>query len=208
MASSTTAPPDPDCASLTDPLPGWIPLFDAHMAGFAADSDLNRRRKDILLHVHGLAGMSPGLFTLTVPTGGSKTRLAMEDWAAALVVTTNVRLFESLFAARPARCRKLHNIAGSVIVLDEAQGLPRRLLMPTLRMIEVLATHYGCSEVLCTATQPAFDRRQLKQGGLPLEGRELAPDPQGLAQKLRRARIARVGQMGDAALIRALADRP
>lgn len=264
--------PDRDWPSLAELLPGWIRRFDAHMAGFAADSDLNRMRKDVLSHVRGLVGMSPGLFTLTVPTGGgktlasmgfaldhaarhghrriiyaipytsiidqtatifrdlfgdgvlehhaaiedersgqegrSKTRLAMEDWAAPLVVTTNVQLFESLFAARPSRCRKLHNIAGSVIVLDEAQCLPRKLLMPTLRMIEVLATHYGCSVVLCTATQPAFDSRQLKQGGLLLDGRELAPDPQGLAQKLRRARIARVGQMDDAALIVALSDRP
>ena len=109
-----------------------------------------------------------------------KLKLAMEDWAAPLVVTTNVQLFESLFAARPARARKLHNIAGSIIILDEAQTLPRRLLLPTLRMLDELCRNYGCSVVLCTATQPAFDSANLA-GGVKLAGRELAPDPGGLA---------------------------
>ena len=142
-----------------------------------------------------------------------KLRLAMEDWAAPIVVTTNVQLFESLFSARPSRCRKLHNIAGSIIVLDEAQCLPRKLLMPVLRIIETLAAHYSCTILFCTATQPAFDSRLLKQGGLALEGRELAPDPldtspNALSHRLRRARIVMGGEMDDPALIRAPARYP
>lgn len=264
--------PDRDWPALADLLPEWRGAFDAHMAGFDRSGPINRLRADILAHVRKGAAMAPGLFTLTVPTGGGKTlaslgfalnhaarhghrriifaipytsiidqtaaifrglfgdavlehhsaidderadperkdklRLAMEDWAAPLVVTTNVQFFESLFAARPSRCRKLHNIAGSVIVLDEAQALPRKLLMPALRMIDTLCAHYGCSVILCTATQPAFDSRQLKQGGLPLEGRELAPDPMRLARELRRARIVQGGEMDDDALIEALRDTP
>lgn len=264
---------DRDWPGLQGLVPDLRQRFDAHMARFDTASDLNALRSQILAHVRGKAAMPPGLFTLSVPTGGGKTlaslgfaldhaamhghrrivyaipytsiidqtaevfrevlgegvvlehhsaietenggemsrekvRLAMEDWAAPVVVTTNVQLFESLFAARPSRCRKLHNIAGSVIVLDEAQCLPRQLLIPTLAMIDVLATHYGCTVVLCTATQPAFDSGQLKDGGLSLAGRELAPDPEALARKLKRVEIVQCGEMDDLALLAALRSTP
>lgn len=265
---------DRDWPALADILTGLREAFDRTMSGFKPN-DLNSLRTDILAHVRAGAALPPGLFTLTVPTGGGKTlasmgfaldhaarhghrrivyaipytsiidqtaatfrdlfrdlgdvvlehhssidaehpgqqgrdklRLAMEDWAAPIVVTTTVQLFESLFAARPSRCRKLHNIAGSIIILDEAQSLPRPLLMPVLRMLDALAAHYGCTIVLCTATQPAFDSAQLKQGGLPLAGRELAPDPEGLARRLRRTRILDGGEMEDEALIAALRKTP
>lgn len=137
-----------------------------------------------------------------------KLRLAMEDWAAPVVVTTNVQLFESLFAARPSRCRKLHNIAGSIIILDEAQTLPLKFLIPCVRVIEELCETYGCSVVLCTATQPALDARHFSDAkhplALKLEGRELAPDPPRLAAALKRCRIGRVGPMNNDDLVDAL----
>jgi len=90
-----------------------------------------------------------------------------------------------------------------VIVLDEAQTLPRHLLLPIMRAIEELAANYGCTIVLCTATQPALGARK-GFPGLPLDGRELAPDPAGLARELRRTRLDFAGPMDNAALVDAL----
>lgn len=101
--------------------------------------------------------------------------LASENWDAPVIVTTTVRLFqETLFGTRTAQLRRLHNVTGSVIVLDEAQNLPSHLLQPTLDALSFLVKYAGCSVVLCTATQPALD----EQLGFPAlkDIRDLVPD--------------------------------
>ena len=84
-------------------------------------------------------------------------QLASENWDKPIVVTTNVQFFESLFSNKSSKCRKLHNMANSVIIFDEAQMLPNDYLKPCLTAIEELVINYKVSAVLCTATQPALD---------------------------------------------------
>jgi CRISPR-associated endonuclease/helicase Cas3 len=115
-------------------------------------------------------------------------RLASENWDAPIVVTTNVQLFESLFASTPSQCRKLHNIARSIIVLDEAQTLPAGFLTPIMEIMRELVATYGCSIVLSTATQPALNQRPALPGGLE-RVREIVRDPAALADRLRRVSV-------------------
>jgi CRISPR-associated endonuclease/helicase Cas3 len=270
---------DPEKSGWRDPGPPLEVLAEAlegHLAGLQRPGRINELRAEILASCRERAALTPGLFTLTVPTGGGKTlssmafaldhahrhglrrvvyvipytsiieqnarvfrdvfpegaviehhstfdprnafgeadnagesdaarrhRLACENWDAPVVVTTNVQFFESLFAARPSRCRKLHNLAGSVIILDEAQMLPVEFLDPSLRALEELTVNYGCSVVLCTATQPALRREDFTAGrrggvhGLPgLDAeRELAPDPGRLHDAFRRTELRDLGEL-------------
>ena len=134
-----------------------------------------------------------------------KLRLASENWDAPIVVTTAVQFFESLFADRSSRCRKLHNIAGSVIILDEAQMLPLNLLLPIMQAIKELAQNYHCSVVMCTATQPAVQAENGFYRGFE-NVREIAPKPTALFDKLRRTTVQHIGTQTDADLLAKLAE--
>lgn len=123
-----------------------------------------------------------------------KSRLATENWDAPLVITTSVQFFESLFAAKPSRCRKLHNIVNSVVILDEAQLVPVDYLSPILETMQLLVDHYNVTIVISTATQPAFGERKVdekKFNGLR-EIKEITGDikeVKGLYDRLKRVHV-------------------
>jgi CRISPR-associated endonuclease/helicase Cas3 len=105
-----------------------------------------------------------------------------------VVVTTNVQFFESLFSNQPGRCRKVHTVARSVVVLDECQSLPPGLVAPTCGMLKQLTTQLGCTVVLCTATQPAFDHDALKPADQIGAG-EIIPADLNLFDRLKRVTV-------------------
>jgi len=233
------------------------PMFERYMAeksAMAPDTPVNRVRAEVLAVCRTKSADSPGLFTLSVPTGGGKTlsslafalkhamvhakrriiyvipytsiieqtadqfraifgdsvlehhsnldvddparentrsRLACENWDAPIVVTTSVQFFESFFASRTSRCRKLHNVANSVVVLDEVQLLPPDFLNPILELVKELNLNYGVSFVLSTATQPALGPHKGTDwnfSGLP-GLREIIPDPLILHDRLKRTSV-------------------
>lgn len=223
---------------------------------FTCDTPVNQLRADVLALCGAAAERRPGLFSLTVPTGGGKTLsslafalaharkwglrrvivvipytsiieqtarvfktalgsrnvvehhsaldelhvseesgenetrrcLATENWDAPLIVTTSVQFFETLFSNNPSRCRKLHRVARSVVVVDEAQTLPTRFLLCLLDGMRELTRSYGCSLVLSTATQPALVRRDALPEGLE-DVHEIIQDRDGLGQLLDRVEL-------------------
>ncbi|WP_017559346.1 CRISPR-associated helicase/endonuclease Cas3 [Nocardiopsis baichengensis] len=115
--------------------------------------------------------------------GNRWAKLASENWDAPFVVTTTVRLFESLFSHKPEAMRRLHRLAGSVLVLDEVQALPDRLLVPILSMLRTLTEHFGVTVLLASATQPAFFDLSPFQD---VPARDVIEDPAPLYRRLAR----------------------
>lgn len=248
--------------------------FETHMQKInsgAKESLINRERKNIFEQCVQAGSLPPGIFSLTVPTGGGKTlssmafalehlkknnfkrifyvipytsiieqnadvfrnvfgwqnvlehhsnfdpatvdtgdldtgkeslRLATENWDMPIVVTTNVQFFDSLYSNKRSRCRKLHSLAKSVIILDEAQMLPTGYLLPCLAALSELVHNYGSTVVICTATQP-------KLGDLldeKVRPREIMQSPDKLYERFKRVRVTNLGPISDADLSSRLND--
>jgi CRISPR-associated endonuclease/helicase Cas3 len=141
---------------------------------------------EVVFEHHSLAEPPGGADGDEAQSSGASRRA--ENWAAPVIVTTSVQFYESLFSNRPGQCRKLHNIARSVVILDECQTLPPGLVAPTCAMLEQVARLAGCSIVLCTATQPAWSKRSDLPEGLS-DVRPIVSPELRLFERLRRVRV-------------------
>lgn len=225
-------------------------LLDNDLSAYTDRSGINGTRADILDWCRKAANLPQGIYSLTVPTGGGKTkssvsfaiehcirhelkriiyvipytsiisqnagvfrgifgvdnvlehhsnlepehenarnRLLCENWDAPIVVTTNIQFFESFYSSRSSSCRKLHNVADSVIIFDEAQMLPSEFLKPCLEIISELVDNYGCTAVLCTATQPTLNKERFLKDSALKNVTEIIPEPETLYQSLKRVEI-------------------
>lgn len=134
-----------------------------------------------------------------------RQRLAAENWDAPVVVTTAVQFFESLYANRPSQCRKLHNIANSVVIFDEAQMLPACHLRPCVGAIANLTRYFHTTTVLCTATQPVLG--DLVAEFCPdLHIREICPESGAVYEKFRRVTYRNGGKLTEEELCRELCE--
>lgn len=125
-----------------------------------------------------------------------KTRLATENWDAPVVVTTNVQFFNSFYANKTSKCRKLHNVADSIIIFDEVQAIPVEKLEPCLEVIKELSLNYGVTSVLCTATQPAINFSEQFKAGLK-NVREIIQDVPALFATLKRTEEIFIGKLSE-----------
>lgn len=141
----------------------------------------NSRRSNVVLEHH--SGAHSEDHGEDFHSSQVRRRLAAENWDAPIIVTTTVQLFESLFHNRPSRCRKLHRLANSIIIVDEAQALPPHLLRTILDGIRELTEHYGTTVVVSTATQPAFE---VIQEFKDVPAVDILPDAPALFDALRR----------------------
>lgn len=121
----------------------------------------------------------------------NKLRLSTENWDVPIVVTTNVQFFESLFANKSSRCRKLHNITNSIIIFDEAQMFPTEYLTPCIMAIAELVHNYNSTAVLCSATQPAILEKFPKE----IVSKEICENTEELYETFKRTRIINRGQI-------------
>lgn len=135
----------------------------------------------ILAAIFGRENVVEHHSNLTPAKDRPRSRLASENWDAPIIVTTNVQFLESLYAAKSSRCRKLHNIVNSIVILDEAQLLPAKWLTPCVEVINQLVRNYGVTLLLATATQPALP------GLMPTT--EIAPSHLNLYGRLKRTDI-------------------
>jgi CRISPR-associated endonuclease/helicase Cas3 len=130
-------------------------------------------------------------------TNNRQAKWASENWDIPVIVTTNVQFFESLFASKTSKSRKVHNIAGSVVIFDEAQMLPSDYLSPCMAIISELVSNYNMTAVLCSATQPLVQKYAYDD----IKTVEISANPTELSEKLKRVEFRFAGKKSDSELV-------
>ena len=166
----------------------YLSIIEQNAAVFRAA--IGEAADTLILEHHSMAEPgNDGPKQTDAPESDAALRLA-ENWDSPIVLTTSVQFYESLFSNQPSKCRKLHNIARSVVILDECQTVPPGLTAPTCEMLGQVSGYLGASIVLCTATQPAWKKDPDRlPAGIP-EMREIMPDPADLFRRLKRVEVA------------------
>jgi len=228
---------------------------------------VNAQREKVLADCLEASDKAPGIYSLTVPTGGGKTlaslafalnharrhakrriiyiipftsiieqnaqvfremmgddvvlehhcnfisddkdwqsKLAAENWDAPLIVTTNVQFFNSFYANKTSTCRKLHNVANSIVIFDEVQAIPVEKLVPCLEVVKELSQNYGVTSVLCTATQPAIESSEQFPEGLQVD-QEIIQDIPTLFEALKRTEEIHIGNYSEQEIAAKLMER-
>ncbi len=164
--------------------------------------------KDILGEGNVLEHHSGKLYELKDGVSPEQYRLAMatENWDVPIIVTTAVQFFESFYSNKSSQCRKLHSLANSVIIFDEAQMLPTCQLQPCVGAIAELVRHFGATAVLCTATQPVLGDL-FRQFGCEGPIQELCPGTAELYERFRRVSFRNAGALTNETIAAELQDK-
>ncbi|MBL8888663.1 MAG: CRISPR-associated helicase Cas3' [Planctomycetaceae bacterium] len=163
----------------------YLTILEQNEAAIRAALNISKMSNEMFVH-HSLADL-PGTTDDQTTDPGAFSRRA-ENWEAPIIITTSVQFFESLFSNKPGRCRKLHNIARSVVILDECQTLPPGLVAASCGILRQICEHWGSTILLCTATQPAFSHESIPVADR-LAAHEIIPAETKLFSKLKRVEI-------------------
>lgn len=117
--------------------------------------------------------------------------LLTDTWEAPVVITTLVQLLNTCFSGKTSAIRRFHSLCNSIIVIDEVQTVPNKMLTLFNLAVNYLSEICGTTIVLCSATQPSLE---IVQHPLKCPPPEMVPWQEALWSVFRRTEIKSAGQ--------------